>query len=166
MIDKSCGVLDECTWQGVYSFFHPEDSWAGGGGSLLSGMLSNLLGAIGIANGASLPGSTVPGLYSGRPACLVWAADENEDAKDFWRAQITVTTGLGFDETVVVSVTDSQGAHIDSATLILLNSTLEVTDGTAAYSLAEFQQNLANTNVVLIYPDGRRVPGGFRLDEF
>ena len=165
MADQSCGVLDECTWQVVYSFFHPEESAADDGGSLLSGILADLSGPIGIASGASLPGATVPGFYSGRPACLTWAADENEAGKDFWRAQIIVTTGLGIDETVVVSVTDSQGESIDSAMLILLNSTLEVTDGTAAYSLAEFQQNLANTNVALIYPDGRRVPGSFSLDE-
>ena len=166
MIEQSCGVLDECTWQVVYSFFHPEEAGDDSGGSLLSGSLADLSGPIGITGGVSLPGTAAPGFYSGRPAYLTWAADENEDEKDFWRAQIMVTTGLGFDETVVVSVTDSQGESIDSATLILLNSTLEVTDGTAAYSLAEFQQNLANTNVALIYPDGRRVPGGFRLDEF
>ena len=166
MVDGSHGALDEGTWQIVYSFFHPEESEADVGGSLLSGIFADLSGPIGIAGGASLPGATAPGFYSGRPACLVWAADENVDAKNFWRAEVMVTSGLGFDETVVVSVTDSQGESIDSATLILLDSTLEVSDGTAAYSLAEFQRNLANTNVALIYPDGRRVPGGFRLDEF
>lgn len=166
MVDGSHGALDEGTWQIVYSFFHPEESTAGVGGSLLSGIFADLSGPIGIAGGASLPGATAPGFYSGRPACLVWAADENVDAKNFWRAEIMVTTGLGFDENVLVTVTDSQGESIEAAKLILLNSTLEVSEGTAAYSLAEFQRNLANTNVALIYPDGRRVPGGFRLDEF
>lgn len=166
MIEQSCGVLDECTWQVVYSFFHPEETGDDSGGSLLSGLLADLSGPIGIAGGASLPGATVPGFYSGRPASLVWVADENADEKNFWRAEIMVTTGLGFEENVLVTVTDSHGEGIEAAKLILLNSTLEVSDGTATYSLAEFQRNLANTNVALIYPDGRRVPGGFRLNEF
>ena len=164
MLEENKGALDEGTWQIVYSFFHPEEeSGIEASSSLFSGLLS---GPIGISGG-SLPGAiAAPSFYSGRPACLVWAAEDGEDARDYWRAQIMVSSGQGFDETVVVSVTDSQGENIDSATLILLNSTLEVTAGTATYSLAEFQRNLANTNVELIYPDGRRVPGGFRMDEF
>lgn len=166
MVEGNKRVLDEGTWQIVYSFFHPEKAGEGGGGSLLSNIIANLARPIGITGGASLPGASVPGFYSGRPACLVWAADENEDEKNYWRAQIMITSGIGFDESVIVSVTDSQGEGIESATLILLNSTLEVADGTSAYSLAEFQRNLTNTNVALVYPDGRRVPGGFRLDIF
>lgn len=166
MVDESHSALDDATWQLVYSFFHPEESAADDSGSLLSGLLADLSGPIGIAGGASLPGATAPGFYSGRPACLVWAADENVDEKNFWRAEIMVTTGLGFEESVIVTVTDSHGESIDAAKLILLNSTLEVSDGTAAYSLAEFQRNLRNTNVALVYPDGRRVPGGFSLDVF
>ena len=163
--ERDSNVLDEGTWRIVYSFFHPEEESSGDGiGSLLSGLLS---GPIGIASGASLPGTiAAPRFYSGSPACLVWSADEDVGRKNYWRAQIMVTSGIGFDESIIVSVTDSQGEGIDAATLILLNSTLEVTDGTASYSLAEFQRNLANTNVALVYPDGRRVPGGFRLDVF
>lgn len=163
-MSEDSGILDEDSWLTVYSFFHPEEeSGIEASSSLFSGFLS---GPIGISGG-SLPGAiAAPSFYSGRPACLVWAADENEDEKDFWRAQIMVTSGVGFDESVIVTVTDAQGENIDSAKLILLNSTLEVSDGTAAYSLAEFQRNLRNTNVALIYPDGRRVPGGFRLNEF
>ena len=163
MLEENKGALDEGTWQIVYSFFHPEEESSGGGiGSLLSGLLSE---PIGIASGASLPGAIATSrFYSGSPVCLVWSADDDVGHKNYWRAQIMVTSGIGFDESVVVSVTDSQGEGIESATLILLNSTLEVTDGIAAYSLAEFQRNLANTNVALVYPDGRRVPGGFRLD--
>lgn len=163
MVEEIRGVLDEGTWQIVYSFFHPEEeSSVGGIGSLLSGLLSE---PIGVASGVSLPGAIAASrFYSGSPACLVWSADDDVGQKNYWRAQIMVTSGIGFDESVVVSVTDSQGEGIESATLILLNSTLEVLDGTAAYSLAEFQRNLANTNVALVYPDGRRIPGGFRLD--
>lgn len=163
MLEENRGALDEGTWQIVYSFFHPEDeSSVGGIGSLLSGLLSE---PIGVASGVSRPGAIAASrFYSGSPACLVWSADDDVGQKNYWRAQIMVTSGIGFDESVVVSVTDSQGEGIESATLILLNSTLEVSDGTAAYSLAEFQRNLANTNVALVYPDGRRVPGGFRLD--
>lgn len=163
MVEENRGVLDEGTWQIVYSFFHPEEeSSVGGIGSLLSGLLSE---PIGVASGVSLPGAIATSrFYSGSPACLVWSADDDVGQKNYWRAQIMVMSGIGFDESVVVSVTDSQGEGIESATLILLNSTLEVLDGTAAYSLAEFQRNLANTNVALVYPDGRRVPGGFRLD--
>ena len=152
MFDGNEVVLDECTWQIVYSFFHPEED-AGGFGSLFTGILS---GPIGISGG-SLPGAiAAPSFYSGRPACLVWAADEDKDEKNFWRAQIMVTSGLGFDESVIITVTDAQGENIDSAKLILLNSTLDV---------AEFQRNLKNTNVALIYPDGRRVPGTLSLNE-
>ena len=159
---EASGILDENSWQAVYSFFHPEEESEPRDTSLFSGLFS---GALGIAAG-SLPGTvSEPGFYSGRPACLVWAADDSEDSRDYWRAQVMVSSGLGFNETVVVSVTNSKGESIDSATLILLNSTLKVTDGTATYSLAEFQRNLANTNVALIYSDGRRVPGGFRLNE-
>lgn len=165
MVEENRGALDEGTWQIVYSFFHPEEeSSVGGIGSLLSGLLSE---PIGIASGASRPGAIAASrFYSGSPACLVWSADDDVGQKNYWRAQIMVTSGIGFDESVVVSVTDSQGEGIESATLILLNSILEVSDGTAAYSLAEFQHNLANTNVALVYPDGRRVPGGFRLWDF
>ena len=165
MLEENRGVLDEGTWQLVYSFFHPEEEHSGCGiGSLLSGLLSE---PIGIASGASLPDAIAASrFYLGSPACLVWSADDDVGHKNYWRAQIMVTSGVGFDESIVVSVTDSQGDAIDAATLILLNSTLEVTGGTASYSLAEFQRNLANTNVALIYPDGRRVPGGFRLDVF
>lgn len=163
MLEENIGVLDEGTWQLVYSFFHPEEEHSGCGiGSLLSGLLSE---PIGVTSGVSRPGAIAASrFYSGSPACLVWSADDDVGQKNYWRAQIMVTSGIGFDESVVVSVTDSQGEGIESATLILLNSTLEVSDGTAAYSLAEFQRNLANTNVALVYPDGRRVPGGFRLD--
>lgn len=164
MFDESNGMLDAETWQIVYSFFHPEETWCGGDGSLLAGIASYLSGPVGVAGGASLPGAAVPRFYSGRPACLVWAADENEDEKNFWRAQIMVTSGLGIEETVVVSVTDSQGENIGFAKLILLNSNLEVKDGAAEYCLAEFQRNLTNTTVALVYPDGRRVPGSLNLD--
>ena len=166
MLEENRGVLDDGTWQIVYSFFHREEGMdAGVAASVATSPFVGLLSdAIGIA---SAPVSvSAPRFYSGHPACLVWAADENEDEKNFWRAEIMVTTGLGFEESVLVSVTDSHGESIDSAKLILLNSTLEVSDGTAAYSLAEFQRNLTNTNVALIYPDGRRVSGGFRLDAF
>lgn len=165
MVEENRGVLDEGTWQIVYSFFHPEEAGTDGDGSLLSGILFDLSEPIGVASGVSLPGAIATSrFYSGSPACLVWSADDDVGQKNYWRAQIMVTSGIGFDESVVVSVTDSQGEGIESATLILLNSTLEVLDGTAAYSLAEFQRNLANTNVALVYPDGRRIPGGFRLD--
>lgn len=162
MLEENRGVLDEGIWQIVHSFFHPEEEPTGD----FSSIFDVLTGSIGIVGG-SLPGTIgTPSFYSGRPACLVWAADENADQKDFWRAQIMVTSGVGFDESIVVSVTDSRGDAIVAATLILLNSTLEVTDGTASYSLAEFQRNLANTNVALVYPDGRRVSGDLRLDVF
>ena len=162
-MSEDSGILDEDSWLTVYFFFHPEEESEIEASSLFSDLFS---GVMGITSGSQPDAIASSGFYSGRPACLVWAAEDGEDARDYWRAQIMVSSGQGFDETVVVSVTDSQGENIDSATLILLNSTLEVTAGTATYSLAEFQRNLANTNVELIYPDGRRVPGGFRMDEF
>ena len=162
MVEENRSVLDEGTWQIVYSFFHPEEeSSVGGIGSLLSGLLSE---PIGVASGVSRPGAIAASrFYSGSPACLVWSADDDVGQRNYWRAQIMVTSGIGFDENVLVTVTDSHGENIDAAKLVLLNSTLDVTDGIAAYSLAEFQRNLANTNVVLIYPDGRRVPGVLNL---
>jgi len=160
MVEENRGVLDEGTWQLVYSFFHPEDG-AIAKHSKVS--FAGVFAPIGISEDSCPDTVTAHNCYSGRPACLVWAADENEDEKNFWRAQIMVTSGIGFDENVLVTVTDSHGENIEAAKLVLLNSTLDVTDGIAAYSLAEFQRNLANTNVVLIYPDGRRVPGVLNL---
>ena len=166
MLEENRGILDEGTWQIVYSFFHPEEGMdAGVADSVATSPFVGLFSdAIGITS--SPVSASVQRFYSGRPACLVWSADENTEEKNFWRAEIMVTTGLGFEESVLVTVTDSHGESIDAAKLILLNSTLEVSDGTATYSLAEFQRNLRNTNVALIYPDGRRVPGGFSLDVF
>lgn len=158
MVDGSHGALDEGTWQIVYSFFHPK---AGVPAEHNRVSFADVFAPIGISRDSSP--DTVANFYSGRPACLVWAADENEDEKNFWRAEIMVTSGLGFNESVVINVTDSHGDSIDAATLILLNSTLEVRNGAAEYSLAEFQRNLANTNVALIYPDGRRVLGNLSL---
>ena len=160
MLKENRGILDEGTWQIVYTFFHPEDAVYAKHGKVSFG---SVFAPIGIS-GESSPGTVaVSNFYSGRPACLVWAADENEDEKNFWRAEIMVTSGLGFNESVISTVTGSHGESIDAATLILLNSTLEVRNGAAEYSLAEFQRNLANTNVALIYPDGRRVLGNLSL---
>lgn len=160
MLEENRGVLDEGTWQIVYSFFHPEDGVCEAHNKVSFG---GVFAPIGISGESSPDTVTAPNFYSGRPACLVWAADENEDEKNFWRAEIMVTSGLGFNESVIITVTDSHGESIDAATLILLNSTLEVRNGAAEYSLAEFQRNLANTNVALIYPDGRRVLGNLSL---
>lgn len=44
MFDESNGMLDAETWQIVYSFFHPEETWCGGDGSLLAGIASYLSG--------------------------------------------------------------------------------------------------------------------------
>ena len=168
MLEENRGVLDEGTWHIVNAFFHPERK-ACDDGDIAHDAVASFAGlfsdAIGIT-GESVPGADItPNFYSGRPAGLVWSANEHEDKKDYWRAQIMVTSGLGFEERVIVTVTDSQGENIDAATLILLNSTLEVNNGSAEYSLAEFQHNLANTNVALIYPDGRRVPGALSLGD-
>ena len=168
MLEKDRGVIDKGTWQIVNAFFHPEER-AFDDGDIAHDAVASFAGlfsdAIGIT-GESLPGAVAASnFYSGRPAWLVWSADEYEDKKDYWRAQIMVTSGLGFEERVIVTVTDSQGENIDAATLILLDSKLEVSNGSAEYSLAEFQRNLANTNVALIYPDGRRVPGALSLGD-
>ena len=78
MYDENEGVLDECTWQIVHSFFHPENN-VSGAASLFSDILSVPIGI----TGGSLPGTiAAPSFYSGRPACLVWAADENESEKN------------------------------------------------------------------------------------
>lgn len=168
MVEENRGALDEGTWQIVNAFFHPERKAYDGSDAAhdavvaFAGLFSD---AIGIT-GESLSGAVAaPNFYSGRPAWLVWSADENEDKKNYWRAQIMVTSGIGFEERVIVTVTDSQGENIKAATLILLNSTLVVSNGSAEYSLVEFQRNLANTNVALVYPDGRRVPGGLNLGD-
>ena len=168
MLEENRGVLDEGTWQIVNAFFHPERKVCDDG-DVAHDAVTSFVGlfsdAIGIT-GESLPGAVAaPNFYSGRPAWLVWSADEHENKKDYWRAQIMVTSGLGFEERVIVTVTDSHGENIDSATLILLDSILEVSNGSAEYSLAEFQRNLANTNVALVYPDGRRVPGALSLGD-
>ena len=160
MLEESRGVLDEGTWQIVYSFFHPEDGVLARHSKV---PFAGVFTPIGISEKSSSDTVAAPNFYSGRPACLVWAADENEDEKNFWRAEIMVTSGLGISESIVINVTDSHGENIEAATLILLNSTLEVRNGAAEYSLAEFQRNLSNTNVALIYPDGRRVLGNLSL---
>ena len=168
MLEENRRVLDEGTWQIVNAFFRPERK-AYDGSDAAHDAVASFVGlfsdAIGIT-GESLQGAVaIPNFYSGRPAWLVWSADEHEDKKDYWRAQIMVTSGLDFEDRVIVTVTDSQGENIDAATLILLNSTLVVSNGSAEYSLAEFQRNLANTNVALVYPDGRRVPGALSLGD-
>lgn len=160
MVEENKRVLDEGTWQIVYSFFHPEDGVLSKHGKV---SFAGVFAPIGISEDSCPDTVAAPNFYSGRPACLVWAADENEDEKNFWRAEIMVTSGLGISESVIINVTDSHGENIDAATLILLNSTLEVRNGAAEYSLAEFQRNLSNTNVALIYPDGRRVLGNLSL---
>lgn len=163
MFDDPHGVLDAWAWRIVRSFFNPPREMVDDGFVFASEDFFDFSSSRGIVGGETRRGATASGFYSGRPACLVWAADESEGEGDYWRASVMVSSGLGFDESVVVTVTDSHGEGIDAATLILLNSTLEVSDGIASYSLAEFRRNLANTNVALIYPDGRRIPGGFRL---
>ena len=165
MLEENRGVLDEGTWQIVYSFFHPEKAGTDGDGSLLSGILFDLSEPIGIAGGVSVPGTAKPEFYSGRPAYLIWTADENEDTKNYWRAQIMVATGTGIDDSIVVSITDAQGEVIDAGTLILLSSALNVSQGKAYYSLSEFQNHLSNTDVALVFPDGRRVPGTLKLGD-
>ena len=160
MLEENRGTLDEGTWQIVYSLFHPDDGVLEKHSKV---PFAGVFATIGISKDSYSDTVAAPNFYSGRPACLVWAADENEDEKNFWRAEIMVTSGLGFTERVVINVTDSHGESIDAATLILLNSTLEVRNGAAEYSLAEFQRNLSNTNVALIYPDGRRVLGNLSL---
>lgn len=164
MLEENRGIIDEGTWQIVYSFFHPEENVYHSGS--ICGILGSLLGEhsmpIGISGG-SLPDSS--NFYSGRPAYLVWTADENAEEKAYWRAQIMVASGTGFNDSIVVSITDAQGECIDSAILILLSSTLRVTNGKAYYCLADFQEHLSNTDVALIFPDGRRVPGVLKLGD-
>lgn len=161
MFDENSRMLDARSWELVYSFFHPEIQ-VGHSASSWTDIYSDIVGVTKSENGR-----LSPGVYGGQPAYLTWAADEQEETVNYWRAQIMVTAGTGIDDSIVVSITDAQGEYIDAATLILLSSTLNVLHGKAYYSLSAFQEHLSNTEVALIFPDGRRVPGALKLgDDF
>lgn len=160
MFDENSRVLDVGSWEFVYSFFHPEEQVFHSASSLTD-IYSDIIGV------SKDNGRFSPGIYGGQPAYLTWAADDQEESVNYWRAQIMVAAGTGIDDSIVVSITDAQGEYIDAATLILLSSTLNVLHGKAYYSLSEFQEHLSNTEVALIFPDGRRIPGTLKLgDEF
>lgn len=152
MLEENKGALDEGTWQIVYSFFHP--THGGLGNALFSGDIESVTRA-GITHGDKV--------YSGRPTSLIWETDEGFKEGDYWSAEIAVMSGLGISESLLVSVVDAKGSAIDAARLILLGSELTVSNGIAHYSLAEFQRNLGNTKVALVYPDGRQIPGSLKL---
>ena len=152
MLEENRGILDEGTWQIVYSFFHPERG--GLGNTLFSGDIGSITRAE-ITHGDKV--------YSGRPTSLIWETDEGYKEMDYWSAEIAVMSGMGISESLLVSVLDAKGAAIDAARLILLGSELTVSKGIAHYSLSEFQRNLGNTHVALVYPDGRQIPGSLKL---
>lgn len=152
MLKETRGVLDEGTWQIVYSFFHPVHG--GLGNVLFSGDIGSVTRA-GITHGDKV--------YSGRPTSLIWETDEVFKEVDYWSAEIAVMSGMGISESLLVSVVDAKGSAIDAARLILLGSELTVSNGIAHYSLSEFQSNLGNTQVALVYPDGRQIPGALKL---
>ena len=152
MVEENRGVFDEGTWQIVYSFFHPESE--GVCRAIFSGDIGPATRA-GITHGEKV--------YSGRPTSLVWETDEGYKDVDYWSAEIAVMSGMGISESLLVSVVDVKGSAIDAARLVLLGSELTVSNGIAHYSLSEFQRNLGNTQVALIYPDGRQIPGSLKL---
>lgn len=156
-------------WPIVFAFFHPElrKSERGEYQSPFEGLLS---GSIGIAqsspHGEMGAFSEIEPRYEGIPASLVFESYDPPTRNQYWRAQLDLVTGVSVGANVVVSVTNADGEAIKDGTLILLGSTLRVTNGLAIYSLAQFQQTLDNTEVSLtLTPGGRPVVGTLKFGE-
>lgn len=162
-------IEETVVWPIVYAFFHPElrsseGDWVG---SLFEGLLS---GSIGIAT-SSAPdgtGSILEDLsrYNGIPASLVFEAYNVQYRDQYWRAQLDLVTGVSVGANIAVSVTNADGEAIEDGQLVLLGSTLRVTNGLAIYSLSKFQESLGNTEVSLtLCPTGKPVVGTLKFGE-
>lgn len=180
MSENRIGILDTQTWKIVCDFFRSRKRTASDGdafttiGSAISGIPTLSFGIATEAVSGSVAG--LGALAAGTRGdssdsageerrevrtFLSWYADVSPDSRYFLRVRVhvTVDTAYNVDEKVVISIKDAQERRIEKAVLELLGAKLDIENGLAEYSLTKFQDSLENTDVYLVFPDGRRVRG-------
>lgn len=183
MNENRSKVLDARAWGIVCDFFRSRKRAASDGGvfvaigsaiagvptlsfGMAAGAVSGAAAGLGaLAAGALGDSSDSAGEQREVHTFLSWYADVSSDSRYFWRVRVHVTVDAAHnvDEKVVVSVKDAQEKRIEKGVLELLGAKLNVENGLAEYSLTKFQASLENSDVYLVFPDGRRVRGKIDL---
>ncbi len=87
------------------------------------------------------------------------------DEEDYWVVCIEVAEIVSPDASAKISVRDRNGKPISKAKLFFGGVVLDMLEGEIVAEFGLFIRNLANPEVSLVYPDGKRIEGTLKFGD-